>query len=1602
MNAGRSFRAFILFAFITASFAARAQVTAQFSASPASGCSPLIVRFTDESLGNPNQWRWDLGNGTISFLQNPSATYFSPGKYTVKLVVKNASSEDSIVKVDYIEVFAKPRVDFTASSTSGCYPLVVNFNDMTVAGSGTITSWLWDFGDGTTSTLQNPSHTYTSARNFNVTLQVRNSTGCVSTLTKTSLIQISTGVLAQFTNDNPQTCKAPVTINFQNQSTGTGVVNYAWDFGDGNTSDLINPSHTYATNGTYTVKLIVTNGNGCADTFIKANAVTVGSVDAMFSPPLLICQGSSTSFTNTSTPAPASVIWYFGDGNTSTDLNGSNIYAAAGNYAVKMVASFGACTDSITRNITVQSKPTAAFTTTDTTNCKAPFTVNFTNQSANATSYSWSFGDGGTSTLATPSHTYNSTGNYTVKLIATNANGCSDSVNRTNYISIRRPVATIANVPDSGCVPFTKTFNVSLNITDPITSYAWNFGDGNTSTDASPSYTYATQGAYNISVIVVTAGGCTDTARVTRGIVANNKPVANFSATPTTSCAKNPISFSNLSTGGATRWLWEFGDSTRSTLQNPSHQYLDTGYFDVKLKIWNGGCMDSLLIPQYVLINAPIARFRINVNCRRPLERSFLDQSIGAEEWHWDFGDGNTSTTRSPSHTYATAGLYTVTLRVVNNTIGCDYTSSKQVQIIDSRAQFSTSDTTVCKGDNVVFTTGLSLSNITSLNWNFGDGSPSTNSPFQSTGIEKVFSRTGQFTVRLIVTDRNGCMDTMIKTRYISVSGPVAKFSTANGGACLNATVVFNDSTTGTTPVQQWEWQYGDGTSEILTAPPFQHLYTAANSYTVKLKVTDTQGCTDSTTLATPLTISSPSANFTTVDTFSCPGKPVRFVNQSAGTNLTYRWNFGDNTTSTSANPSHIYTSDGVYTVKLVIADPFGCSDSAIRTNYITINSPVALYSLSDSTSNCPPLIVNFTNQSTNAQSIRWDFGDSTYSSDANPTHFYNYPGTYFAKLIVTGEGGCVVIHERKITIKGPEGSFTYNPLAGCNPVNVNFSASTNGRNSFVWDFNDGTTISSSDSVLSHTYTYPGRYVPKMILIDETGCQVPITGYDSITVSSVTNHFSFANKLLCDSGTISFTDSSQVTLGDAISLYQWNFGDGSSSTTQNPVHSYSQTGIFYPELVTVSRMGCTDTLRSSVPLKVVASPRVNITSTGNGCSPLTATFNSQLVVPDTSVITWQWNFANGNTSNAASPAAQQYATPGLYTVTLTGTNSSGCADTATLTVESYSIPVVSAGTDFILCKGSGRTIDATGADTYTWSPSTGLSCTNCASPVTTTQNNITYTVTGTSAQGCSATDSINISIKERLRITHSSNDSVCAGSSKKLFATGANSYVWSPSAGLDNPASNEPTATPAVTTTYMVVGSDDIGCFKDTGYVDIRVNPVPTVEAGIDKTINVGQTVDLVPVISPDVTDVTWQPTAGVFRNFYPGISVKPMENTEYTVQAKNRGGCTARDRVTVYVICNGSNIFVPNTFSPNADGSNDIFYPRGTGLFKIKSLRIFTRWGEIVFEKTNFDANNAAYGWDGTNKGQKANPDVFVYTLEVICDNGSVLTYRGNISLVK
>jgi len=322
----------------------------------------------------------------------------------------------------------------------------------------------------------------------------------------------------------------------------------------------------------------------------------------------------------------------------------------------------------------------------------------------------------------------------------------------------------------------------------------------------------------------------------------------------------------------------------------------------------------------------------------------------------------------------------------------------------------------------------------------------------------------------------------------------------------------------------------------------------------------------------------------------------------------------------------------------------------------------------------------------------------------------------------------------------------------------------------------------------------------------------------------------------------------------------------------------------------------------------------------------------------------------------------------------------------------------------LVCRGAFAQLNATGASIYSWSPSISLSCTGCASPLAAPVDTIKYFVTGTTQFGCSAMDSITVNVRQPFTLQVAEGDTVCSGSIVQLKATGADLYTWIPSTSIINPGMGITTANPTTSTLYKVIAKDNHNCFVDTGYVNIKVWQYPVVDAGADRTVAIGSTVTLQPKYSNDITVYQWNnpmQTLSCTTCPSPTIQTKGERNT-YKIKVVNEGGCESVDEVTINTICNGGNLFIPNTFSPNADGKNDKFYPRGSGLNQIKSLRIYNRWGEVVFTANNFDANDASVGWDGNFKGKPLPPDVYVYTCEVICMNNEVLTYNGNVTLLK
>lgn len=1604
-----NYRSIILFVLLVLlHVTARAQLQADFTSSISRGCTPVLVTFRDLSTGNPVSWQWDLGNGTTSTQRNPSTAYFTPGSYNITLTITDASGTTSTVtKTSFIQVYAQPSVEFDASPSSGCVPLTVNFTDKTAAGSGTVTQWSWDFGDGTIDSIPNPTHTYSLNANFSVTLVATNSFGCTQLLVKPYYIQVSDTVTADFSYTYTNVCKPPATFQFTNLSQGGTGLTYQWFFGDGKQTNSRTPSHTYNDPGKYDVTLITTNSGGCSDTMVRS--IAVGNYIADFNVPPSGCINSDVYIEDASSPIPLKSTWLFDDGTTDTGLTLLHTFDTAGKHKIIHYLNFGDCRDTVEKTIDIVNKPTASFNaSSERSSCLPPLTVKFNNNSTAADAYLWYFGDGSTSTDPNPSHTYTTQGAFTVTLIASNgAGGCGDTIVQTDYVRILPPVITgFANFPYRTCLNSDVPFNAIIDSTEPIKSYLWSFGDGTTSTSPAPVHQYSETGFYTVSLTVTSRSGCTSTFSLDSAVVISKSPNAKFSAIPRDACASQYIQFTDRSNSTADTWEWRFGDGTISFDQNPQHKYIDSGYFNVTLYASNRGCVDSFTIPRYIHITSPVAEFVVTSDCTNRLTKTFKDRSIAPLTWNWDFGDGTTATGKTQTHKYDSFGVYYATLIVTNNT-GCADTITNAVYVLNENPKFTVKalNTNFCKYDSIQFTaTNYNPVYVKKLRWEFGDGSTLSDTSIEPIAIH-VYDTAGTYEAKLITTDLNNCRDTAL-SKVLNIYGPTASFGNA-GGTCQDTALKFTDSsfTDGIHPITKWIWNYGDGNIDTLTAPPFSHAYSATGTYNVTLTLLDGNSCTDVSQPDT-ITITKPLADFSAFDTLSCTASDIGFTNLSSGFDLSYLWNFGDGQSSNLDNTSHSYSNEGVYTVGLTITDTFGCKNVMVKPNLITVANPVASFTATyDTAATCPPLVVQMQNNSLNYASVLWDFGDGNISNETNPIHSYTLPGTYSITLRVQGYGDCYDDTIKQIVnLKGPYGTFKFSPLLSCFPQTISFTATAENTKYYIWDFNDGTTQTTSSNTISYQYKGPGSYIPKLIVQDAAGCQVPLTATDTVKIAGVDPKFTADVTTGCDSSLVTFTDSSIVANFDGVVSRAWDFGDGTASTDISPLHYYKKPGTYNVTLSIQTDSGCVRKYNLSVTVDVNKTPQLSATIPDSVCVNSQIDFATREVGGITDTLEWVWNLGNNVMLNSQN-ASYTYTIPGTYNVSIIATSPVGCADTVEKALTILALPSINAGIDSVLCLNQSIALQASGASSFVWENASSLSCLNCASPVANPDSTTTYFVTGTDVYGCVATDSILIKVIQPTVLNFISSDTLCLGTSLRLNVTGADEYTWQPTTGLDNSSTGSPLASPATLgiNTYTVTGTDYKQCFADTGTISLLVAPLPTFNiTDTAITMNVGSSYKIKTTNSADVVSWLWLPPYGLSCDNCAEPIAQPKSNITYNGKAFTQFGCTASDNIRFEVVCNNSNVFIPNTFSPNNDSRNDYFYPQGKGLFTIKSLRIFNRWGVLVFAKTNFTANNAADGWNGKYNGVDQPSDVYVYVCDVLCDNGAVLSYKGNITLIR
>jgi gliding motility-associated-like protein len=1050
-----------------------------------------------ESCGNFNplaqfdELQWDFGDGTSlvnsninSNNANPSHVYAAPGSYTVRLIaLDQLGCRDTVYR--NVNILPLPQPNYTVANQ--CHLDQTQFTDAS-ASSTPLTQWSWDLGDGTTSALPDPLHSYALPGTYDVTLTVTDSDGCVGS----DVIPTVIHALPDPIIGSVGVCEGSPSEMEDFSQDVNGITSSSWDLGDGNTANTTFVSHLYAAAGTYNVTLTVVSGAGCTNQLTQPIPVFPNPVaDFTFS---AVCAGLVTQLTDGSTiAAPATIdTWQWDVTNNGVvdyvTANAQHTFGLGGSYDVELIViSNNGCADTLLQAVVSHPLPNAQATSAPA--CLGQpnaFTDNSLIASGTVDTWQWNFGDGTPNgNSQDESHVYSAFGTYNVTLTVTSDQGCTDDVVISALVH-QLPVPNFD--PIDACLSPNLAFtNTSTIGSGTIATWAWDLGDGATATAQNPTHTYATFGTYTVQLTATSALGCTDS--ISQDIVLHDNPLAGFIAPP--ACQQEPVQLqdtSSIQQGSIIAWAWTFGGGGSSTLQNPMHAFVGSGNVNVTLTVTSDfGCMGTTTVP-VPISPKPQANFSASDVCLNE-ETIFIDLSTlvsGTIDLHdWDLGDGTTENVQSFNHSYQSAGTYVITLMVETDQ-GCRDTLTQQTVVHQlPTADFTFAD--VCLETDATFT-DQSVANSGQLaiwQWDLGDGTTSS----AQGPISHGYDAEGDYDVSLIVGTDVGCGDTIMQTITIHPM-PVADF--VADSVCLGEPTSFmnlSNVTTGT--INSNTWLFGGGQGSEQTTPT--HTFPNTGYTNVTLTVATALGCVDQVTKPIRVYVI-PQPAFAAHDT--CAGKQIAFTNQSTiseGAISSYVWNLDDGATYTSGSISHMYPDHGFYTVRLTVTSNYGCVDSTSQTVEV-YPLPVPSFAALPP-EGCVPLPVQFYNTTTipsgySLDGYSWRFGNGGAANVPNPSALYTTEGSYDVTLVATSAKGCVdslTISDAVTAWPKPVADFRTDTLV----YHMRFpkpriTDMSQGATVWHWDFGDGTEY--EEQVPQHVYEEHGTYDIIQTVYNDFGC----------------------------------------------------------------------------------------------------------------------------------------------------------------------------------------------------------------------------------------------------------------------------------------------------------------------------------------------------------------------------------------------------------------------------------------------------------------------------------------------------------------------------------
>lgn len=988
--------------------------------------------------------------------------------------------------------------------------------------------------------------------------------------------------------------------------------------------------------------------------------------------------------------------------------------------------------------------------------------------------------------------------------------------------------------------------------------YSWTGPNGFTANVQNPSIPSATTAASGTYSVTVTLNGCMS-PQSTITVTVNPTPAAPTVGSNSPVCSGNTLNLTSNTVSGAT-YTWTGPNSFTSNLQNPTIPAATTaagGTYSLTVTV--GGCT-SAQSNVTVVVNptpsAPAAGSNSPVCSGNPL--NLTSSTVAGATYSWTGPNSFTSNLQNPTipaATTAASGTYSLTVTVG----GCTSAQSNVTVVVNPTPAAPTvgSNSPLCAGQ----TLNLTSNTVSGATYAWTGPNSFTSNLQNPTIPAATTAASGNYSLTVTV---GGCTSAQSTVSVIVANTPGAPVLSSNSPVCTGTTLTLSANTVagGT-----YTWTGPNGFTSNLQNPTIPNVTAAAaGSYSLTVSV---GSCTSPQSTINVVVNPTPAAPTVGSNSPVCSGNPLNLTSSTVS-GATYSWTGPNSFISSAQNPTiaaATTAASGTYSLTVTVG---GCTSPQANVT-VVVNATPAAPTLGSNSPVCEGSTLTLSSNTVSGATYAWTGPNSFVSSAQNPT----IPSVTTAasgnySLTITNSG-CTSPQSTISVVVNPvpaaPGAGSNSPV--CSGQTLNLTTSTVAGGTYSWTGpNSFTSNVQNPSIAAATVAASGTY---SVTVAVAGCTSP-QSMVTVLVNPLPVPITSATPSTTCAG-----DPVQLTAGGG-TMYNWNGGSlsNASGSTQNDNPVTSTT---YSVVVTDAN-GCVDS--TTVAVTVNPLPVANAGADQTVCAGTTITLNG------TGGTVYTWN--GGGLSNA-NGASQTDTPPSQTDYELEVTDANGCTDVDTVTVFVNTLPVVSAGNDVQICINTSTVLNASGANTYVWSPAGSLNNNTIASPTASPVVTTTYVVVGTDANGCSNEDSVVVSIGNNLVVTASNDVAICPGDSAVITVSGGTTWNWSPSATLDAPASNSTHAFPSSTTTYTVNVVDANGC-TGVDSVTVSVNPAVGITVSGATTICIGQsaTINATPSGGSGSYTYTWDNSLSG-----PGPqTVSPTVTTTYNVFVTDSAGCSS------------------------------------------------------------------------------------------------------------